>query len=62
MTENEAVRIEIIDVMGKIQISRDLNTAAFHSIQLSEVKNGAYFYEVTSNDESLHKGKIVILR
>ncbi len=33
-----------------------------NQFEVSHLENGAYFYEVTSNDESLHKGKIVILR
>ncbi len=60
VTESEAVRLEIIDVMGKIQISRELNTAAINTIQLSELKNGIYFYRLVKNDATVHSGKLVI--
>lgn len=60
VTKNESVILEIIDVMGKIQLTRDLNTTAFHSIQLSEVKNGIYFYRLVKNDATVHSGKLII--
>ncbi len=60
VNENEAVNIEIIDVMGKVQIKERLDASTFHTIQLKNMKTGIYFYRLIKNDAAIYNGKLII--
>lgn len=60
VAENEIVQIEIIDLMGKVQLVKDLNVSSMHTLKLNELTTGIYFYRLIKNDALLHSGKLII--
>lgn len=60
VSDNEMVSIEIIDLMGKVQIVKGLRTSSFHTIELNELNTGIYFYRLVKNDATIHSGKLII--
>jgi hypothetical protein len=63
LSSNEQVRLELVDITGKIvQEIDDRNRAAGeHKIQLrtAELKNGVYFCKVTAGSKSFTKRIII---
>ena len=60
VNENEAVQIEIIDVMGKVQLRERLNASTFHRIQLNDMNSAIYFYRLIKNDTAIYSGKLIV--
>ena len=60
VVENEVVTFELIDVLGKVQLSTHLNQINFHEIKLSELQQGIYFYRLISNATLAQSGKLIV--
>ncbi|MEI6816388.1 MAG: T9SS type A sorting domain-containing protein, partial [Bacteroidota bacterium] len=53
----------IMDVTGKMVFNTLINeTSGIKNIDVSQLKNGIYFYELTSNGQILKNGRIAILK
>jgi hypothetical protein len=58
--DNEVVTFELIDVLGKVQLSTRLDQINFHSIKLNDMQQGVYFYRLISNSTHTQSGKLII--
>jgi hypothetical protein len=57
---DEVVYMELYDVLGKKQLRKQLKEGNKHSIDLSLLKNGIYFFRLIKADKSVESGKLVI--
>ena len=60
VVENEVVIFELIDVLGKVQLSTRLDQLNFHSIKLNDMQQGIYFYRLISNATLKQSGKLIV--
>jgi len=61
-SESNAKEIVVYDVLGEINLMQTISSSINMKVDISELKNGTYFYSVINNNkQTIAKGKLVII-
>jgi len=61
-SESNAKEIVVYDVLGEINLMQTISSSINMKVDVSELKNGTYFYSVINNNkQTIAKGKLVII-
>jgi hypothetical protein len=50
----------LYDVIGKKQLTEQLNSASLHQIILSGAQPGIYFYRLLKGNKAVESGKLIV--
>ncbi|MCF8369091.1 MAG: T9SS type A sorting domain-containing protein [Bacteroidales bacterium] len=60
-TDDEFVKISLIDEMGKILFQKNVKNSGRYSIDLTSIDRGVYFYSISEKSQ-IHTGKMVLVK
>jgi hypothetical protein len=60
VTDEVIVIFELYNVLGKKELTKQLNSSSQHQITLSEAQPGIYFYRLLKGDEAVESGKLIV--